>query len=295
MDQFDLLRLYVAIAEHGSLSSAARALSLSPSTVTLGLQRLEARVGAGLVTRTTRRLSLTREGERFLSDCRRILADLDEAMDGVADRGPLQGEIRVTATNDFGRNRLAPMIEGFMRNHRGVRVALMLSDAVVDLVEENYDLALRVGPLRDSRLTATLLMRGTRRICAAPAYWQRMGRPEHPRDLAGHNCMILARPAAPQTSWHFQENGREFSVRVRGDRTANDGGALRSWAIAGAGVVLKSGFDIEGDLAAGRLETVLDEFAVAEMNLYAVHPAGRRPARRVAAFIGYLTERLQSG
>lgn len=295
MGQFDLLRLYVSIAEHSSLSAAARALSLSPSTVTLGLQRLEERVGARLVTRTTRRLSLTEEGERFLGDCRRILADLDEAMDGLADRGPLQGEIRVTATNDLGRNRLAPLIDGFLKAHPGVRVALMLTDAVIDLVEDGYDLALRMGLLQPSRLTARLLMRGRRHICAAPAYWDRVGRPEHPRELARHNCMVLARPGAPQANWHFQENDREFSVRVGGDRTANDGGALRNWAIAGAGVVLKSSLDIEDDLAAGRLEPVLEEFALAAINLYAVYPPGRRPARRVSAFVDYLAAGLHAG
>lgn len=294
MDQFDLLRLYVAIADHGSLSAVARAQSLSPSTVTLSLQRLEERVGARLVTRTTRRLSLTQEGERFLADCRRILGDLDEAMDGIADRGPLHGEIRVTATNDFGRNRLAPLIDSFMKLHPGVQVALMLTDAVLDLPEQGYDLALRVGQLRDSSLTARLLRRGTRQICASPAYWERHGRPEHPRDLAEHNCMVLARPGAPQSTWTFHEEAREFGVRVSGDRTANDGGALRSWAISGAGVVLKWNFDVEDDLAAGRLESVLDAFAIEENNLYAVHPAGRHPARRVTAFIDYLAARLHS-
>lgn len=261
--------------------------------MTLGLQKLEQRTGVRLVTRTTRRLSLTPEGERFLLDCRRILADLDEAMDGIADRGPLKGEIRITATNDFGRQRLAPLIDAFMQAHPGVEVALMLTDAVVDLAEDGYDLALRVGQLRDSRLTARLLVRGSRSICASPDYWERMGRPRHPRDLARHNCMVLARPGAPQSQWVFQEGGRPFSVRVSGDRSANDGGALREWAVSGAGVVLKWNFDIEADLAANRLETVLDDFAPAENNLYAVHPAGRRAARRVSALIDFLAANLK--
>jgi DNA-binding transcriptional LysR family regulator len=294
MDQFDLLRLFVAIADQGSLSAVARARALSPSTMTLSLQRLEERVGTRLVTRTTRRLSLTAEGERFLTDCRRILADLDEAMDGVADRGPLQGEIRITAINDFGRNRLAPLIDGFLKRHPGVRIALMLTDAVLDLTEDGFDLGIRTGPLADSPLVARLLLEGARQVCASPAYWRRVGRPQHPRDLARHNCLVLARPGAPQANWHFQENGRALTVRVGGDRTANDGGVLRSWAIAGRGVVLKSNFDIEADLAAGRLASALDGFAIENINLYAVHPAGRRPARRVGAFIDYLANCLSA-
>jgi DNA-binding transcriptional LysR family regulator len=293
MDQFNLLRLYVAVADLGSLSAVARAQALAPSTVTLSLQRLEERVGARLVTRTTRRLSLTPEGERFLLDCRRILADLDEAMGAVADRGPLRGDIRVTATNDLGRNTLAPLIHDFMEANSGVQVTLMLSDGVIDLVEDSYDLALRMGQLPDSGLTARLLIRGSRRISAAPSYWRRHGKPGHPRDLVGHNCMVLARPGAPQSSWQFQENGRVFGVRVQGDRTANDGGTLRHWAIAGAGVVLKFDLDITRDLAAGRLETVLDGFRLDDVNLYAVHPAGRRPSRRVAALINFLASRLK--
>lgn len=292
MDQIDLLRLFVAIADHGSLSAAARERAMSPSTVTLGLQRLEARVGADLVRRTTRRLSLTPEGERFLADCRRILADLDDALDGVADRGPLQGEIRVTAVNDFGRNRLIPLIDDFMRRHAAVRVSLMLSDAVVDLAEDGYDVGIRTGPLADSRLIARLLVRGRRMVCASPAYWERYGKPDHPRDLAGHNCLVLARPGAPQRHWSFQENGHGFSVRVDGDRVANDGGVLRGWAVGGLGVALKSSFDAGEDLASGRLETALDAFSGEEVNLYAVRPADRQPSRRVLAFVEHLAAAL---
>ncbi|MBB3808564.1 LysR family transcriptional regulator [Pseudochelatococcus contaminans] len=294
MDQLDLLRLYVAIADHGSLSAVARAQALSPSTVTLGLQRLEERVGARLITRTTRRLSFTPEGERFLIDCRRILGDLDDVMTGLADSGQIEGEISVTATNDFGRSRLVPLIDAFMHAHPGVRVALMLTDAVLDLAEEGYDLGLRIGVLRETSMVSRLLVRDRRRICAAPSYWERMGRPAHPRDLAAHNCMALARPGAPMMSWRFQEKGAEFSVRISGDRSTNDGGALRNWAIGGAGVIKKVGLDIEEDLASGRLEAVLDAFAIAQTNLYAVHPPGRRPARRVIALVDYLAERLQN-
>ncbi|TPE49367.1 LysR family transcriptional regulator [Amaricoccus solimangrovi] len=292
MDQLGLLRLYAAIADHDSLSAVARTLAVSPSTVTLGLRRLEERVGARLLTRTTRRLSFTPEGERFLADCRRILGDLEEAMEAVADRGPLRGEIRVTATNDFGRTRLTPLVDAFMARHPGVRIGILLSDSVVDLAEEGHDIALRVGNLPDSRLTARLLVRGTRRVCAAPAYWDRHGRPRHPRDLVRHNCLVLRRPGAPKATWSFREDGRDFGVRVDGDRAANDGGALRSWAMTGAGVVLKSSFDVEEDIAAARLEAVLDAYAVPEVNLYAVHPAGRRASRRVAAFIDHLAGAL---
>lgn len=292
MDLFESLRIFVSIAEQGSLSAVARARGLSPSTVTLGLQKLEERVQAGLVTRTTRRLSLTPEGERFLEDARRILAELDRAMEALAEGGPLSGEIRITSTNDFGRSRLTPLIDSFITQHPAVQVRLMLTDAVVDLVDEGFDLGVRTGPLQDSRLMARLLMRGARRICASPDYWRSMGRPEHPRDLAVHNCMVLARTKAPQSAWRFHENGREFTVKVGGDRSANDGEVLRGWAVAGAGVVLKADWDITEDMTSGRLESVLDSYVSDDVNLYAVYAGGRPLAHRVTAFLDHLSRSL---
>ncbi len=292
MDSVDQLRLLDAIADLGSLSAVARARGQSPSTVTLGLQQLEKRVGIRLVMRTTRRLALTPEGERFLIVGRRILHDLDAAMNAASDREQLSGDIRLTATNDFGRTRLVPLLDAFMRTHPQVRIALMLTDAVLNLAEEGYDFGIRTGPLADSRLSARLLVRGTRCVCAAPRYWRKHGKPAHPRELARHNCLVLVRPGAPQSHWPFREKGRVFSVGVAGDRTANDGGALREWAIAGAGIVLKSDFDVEADLSSGKLETALEKFAIADTNLYAVHPYGAAPSRRVQALLDYLTERL---
>ncbi len=293
MDQLDTLRLFVAIADRGSLSAVARAWALSPSTVTLALQRLEERLGARLVVRTTRRLSLTAEGERFLGDCRRVLVQLDDAMQGLGEGGQLSGEIRITVTNDFGRARLAPLLDRFLALHTGVRIALVLTDGVVDLVDGGYDIGIRTGPLQDSRLRARRLLAGARRVCAAPAYWRRAGLPRHPRELAGHDCLVLDRPGAPQSNWRFQESGREFAVKVGGSRTANDGGVLREWAVAGGGVVMKAGWDIDADLAAGRLQPVLDDFRIDDIHLYAVHAVGQRTPNRVAALIEFLAAELQ--
>lgn len=292
MDQLETLRIFVEIVDQGSLSAVARARAIAPSTVTVALQDLEKQVGVRLLRRTTRTLSPTSEGERLLAACRRILSELDDALESVADEGPLTGPIRVTTTNDFGRSRLAPLITSFMEEHPSVSVELVLTDAVVDLVDDGFDLAIRAGPLRDSRLHARLLMRGTRAVCAAPSYWDAHGRPEHPRELADHNCLVLGRAGAPQRAWAFEDGGRPFTQRVDGDRSANDGGVLRGWAIAGVGVVLKSEWDVAEDLADGRLEAVLQDFAAEANNLYAVHPMGRHLSRRVESFLAHLGERL---
>jgi DNA-binding transcriptional LysR family regulator len=293
MDQLDALRLFVEIAEAGSFSAVARNRTMSGSTVTLALQQLEATVNAQLITRSTRRLSLTYEGKRFLEDARRLLTDWEVAVGGLHSDGPLQGPIRLTAPNDFGRNRLLPLVDEFMEIHPSVQIDLLLSDGVVDLVEQRLDLALRTGPLPDSSLRARLLFQGPRLVVAAPAYWQAHGKPTHPSELALHNCLVLTRPGAPQSAWPFIEDGRTFSVKVAGNRNANDGGALREWAIRGRGVVLKVEWDIRTDIKAGRLESALESYVAEHIDLYAVY-AGATPSRRVSALIDFLAIKLGS-
>ncbi|MCJ2182537.1 LysR substrate-binding domain-containing protein [Novosphingobium sp. 1949] len=292
MDVLAHIRTFISIADQGSLAAAAKARGSAPSAVTASLQRLEDHVGAKLILRSTRSLSLTPEGERFLARCRAVVGDLDEAIDRVADAGPLRGAIRLTSINDFGRSRLAGLIDSFQVRHPGVTFELSLGDEVLDLVEGGYDLGLRTGPLSDSRLKARLILRSGRSVCAAPAYWARHGKPTRPEELARHNCLVLSRLGNPQGTWQFRDGAQALAVQVSGSRTANDGGLLRQWAIAGAGVVLKSDYDIAADRDAGRLETALDAFRLTDVNLYAVHAAGRHPPRRVAAFIDYLAAML---
>ena len=204
--------------------------------------------------------------------------------------GPLEGPIRLTATNDFGRNRLLDLLEEFKRLHPGVQLELFLSDDVVDLVEVGYDLGIRTGPLKDSRHHSRLLVRGTRAICAAPAYWDRAGRPRRPRDLSEHNCLLLLRRGA--SPYHWRHKGG--AVRVSGDRVSNDGEVLRAWALRGVGVVLKSRWDVQDALEDGRLEEVLQDHMTDAINLYAVYPSGHRQPRRVKALIEHLSEQLSN-
>ncbi|EHQ8971371.1 LysR family transcriptional regulator [Escherichia coli] len=292
MDLISHLRDFIVIADHGSMAVAAKMRGVSPSAVTASLQRLESYVGARLILRSTRGLSLTPEGERFLNQCRHIVGDLDEAIDQVADAGRLRGTIRLTSINDFGRSRLSHLIEGFQTRYPEVKFELSLNDEVVNLIETGYDLALRTGPLMDSSLKARLLLQAGRSVCASPEYWAHHGKPERPEELGRHNCLVLSRLGNPQRNWRFQEETKELTVQVSGNRTANDGGLLRQWAIAGKGVILKSDYDIADDLQAGRLETALEAFKQEDVNLYTVHAAGRQPPRRVSAFVDYLVEML---
>ncbi|KQP19478.1 LysR family transcriptional regulator [Pseudorhodoferax sp. Leaf265] len=291
MDRIDALRLLIDVAELGSFSSVARQRAIATSTVTLAVGQLEQELGARLLARSTRRLSFTHEGQRLLADARRIVSEWDAAFCSLRQDGALNGPIRITATNDFGRTRLRPLLDAFQARHPELRISLLLSDNTVDLIEEHIDLALRSGPLPDSSLHARLLVRGARLVCAAPGYWARHGRPAHPDTLAGHNCLVLARPGAPIAAWPFRADDRLFHVKVSGDRQASDGEVVREWAVLGLGVALKNHWDIAQDLASGALETALDAFVAGPVDLYAVHPGGP-PSRRVAALVDFLAQAL---
>ncbi|MFP8968350.1 LysR family transcriptional regulator [Pokkaliibacter sp. CJK22405] len=294
MDRLGLIQVFVDIQRYGSLANVARQRGVAPSAITQALQQLEAEVGTNLMIRTTRRLSLTPEGDQFLADCLRLLEDYDRALERLSQAGNVRGNLRITSTNDFGRTRLPGLIDAFLKQHPEVRIELVLSDGVADLVEDQFDLALRTGPLTDSRFLCKRLISTRRLVCASPRYWQQHGVPAHPTELMQHNCLVLERPGDPQSQWHFSQQQKSFSVRVRGDRTASDGGVLRQWAMDDAGVVLKSAMDVAADIAAGRLQAVLDEYTHHEVNVYAIYPARDPMPQRLRLLIDFLQENLQA-
>lgn len=291
MDRIDAMRYLLEVAEAGSFSAVARQRSVATSTVALAIDQMEEEAGIKLMTRSTRRLIFTHAGETFLNDARRIVAEWDAAIAGLREDGPLTGPIRVTATNDFGRARLRLLLDEFQVLNPGVHISLILSDNAIDLIENRIDLAVRSGPLQDSTLRTRLLVRGPRRICAAPDYWDCKGRPKHPEDLVGHNCLILDRPGAPLAVWPFRDGkGAISNIKVRGDRQVSDGDVLRDWAVRGIGVIAKNEWDIASDVKSGSLETVLDDYIAQQVDLYAVHTGSNR---RVAALVDHLAEALR--
>lgn len=291
MDRIDALRLLLDVSEAGSFSSVARRRVIATSTVALAVSQLEQELGVSLMTRSTRKLVFTHEGEAMLADARRIVTEWDAAVRGLRENGPLSGPIRITATNDFGRVRLRPLLDTFQERHPGIHVTLHLSDNAVDLIEEHIDLAIRSGPLPDSTMRARLLIRGPRVICASPDYWSRAGVPQHPRELDDHNCMVLARPGAPLSTWSFRDAGKVLNIKVRGDRQASGGDVLREWSVAGLGVIAKNVWDIRSELVAGTLITTLDDYVPWQADLFALQ-AGAPPSRRVAALVDFLVDAL---
>jgi DNA-binding transcriptional LysR family regulator len=283
------MQTFLAIVERGSLSGAARALATVPSTISARLSALEDRLGVRLLVRSTRRLRLSEEGERYLIDCRRILDQVERSEASIRrGDGSLRGSLRITAPSDLGRSRLRHMLDRFTELHPRVDVYLHLSDAISDLVSGGFDLALRVGPLRPSSAITRKLASGQRVICAAPAYWSRHPRPAAPRDLAGHDCLLWTPDGSHEASWNFASpNGPIEAVRVRGRRSSNDGELVRSWALAGLGVAQKSLWDVQRVLEEGRLEAVLTRFSQ-PADLHLVYPSGRHMPKRVRALADYL-------
>ena len=219
------------------------------------------------------KLSLpTHEGLQFPSDAPLVLAHWNSAIEGVQE-GPLRGPIKITAPLEFGREELAPIADRFQLLHPSTQIMLHLADDVIELVEQNIDVALHFGPLSDSTLRARLLLRAKRVVCAAPSYRETRGIPERPEDLSQHNCLVQARPDATFATWTFQVDGKLTSVRVRGDRIANESESLRNWATAGRGILRRAAFGIRKELSSGDLVTALDAFSISS-NLYAVTSAG---------------------
>ncbi|MNJ09581.1 HTH-type transcriptional regulator DmlR [compost metagenome] len=291
MDRLFALRLLMDIADKGSFSAVARAHAIAASKVTLVIQQLESSLGARLITRTTRKLAFTHEGERLLSAAREIFAIWETAAAEISPSGDLQGPIRITVNNDFGHQWVLPILDPFMQLHPKVQVTVLFSDGIENLLEQQIDVAIRSGPLEDSRLKARLLVKGRRVVCAAPSYWAEHGKPTQPQDLARHNCLVLLRSGAPLSIWNFVVDGVRTSVKVSGDRVVNDGAVLRQWAVQGKGVIVKNEWDIQAHVDKGELEVVLGDAVEEHVDLYAVYPKDI-PNRRTLAFIDFLSRHI---
>ncbi|MEZ5649106.1 MAG: LysR family transcriptional regulator [Burkholderiaceae bacterium] len=289
MDRLQQIETFVAVAQRGSLSAAAAAEGVTPAVVSRRLAALETRLGVKLLVRTTRRLSLTFEGNAFLEDSLRILDELRNAEDAVSLGGvKASGHVRLTAPAGFGRRHVAPLLPEFLRNNPDVSLTLELSDGLTDIVSDAFDLAVRVGQLDDSSLVGIRLAQNTRVVVASPDYLARAGSPATPADLARHDCLTFGNYGNQARGWQFSDAGETVSMRVRGRLQSNDGSVLRDWAIAGLGLAWRSLWEVGEDIRAGRLVTVLDAFAAPANAIYAVFPQRRQLPLRVRMLIDHL-------
>ena len=293
MDRFADMKMFVAVVDAGSISGAADRLAVAKSAVSRRLADLEARLGAELLHRTTRRLTLTESGRAFHERAQRILADLEEAEQAVSQaHGAIRGRLKVALPLSFGLLHLAPLINEFMALHPEVEFDLDFNDRQIDLMQEGFDLAIRIAKLPDSSLIARKLAPVRSVLCASPDYLARHGAPARAADLAGHDGLAYSNLANPGL-WHFVgPDGQPGSVQVPIKLRANNGDFLCQSAIAGQGVILHPTFYLNDAIRAGDLVPLLTDHAWPEVNAYAVYPPTRHLSRRVRAFVDFLAEKL---
>ena len=293
LPDFEAWAIFARVAATGSFTAAAADLGLTKSTVSKAVARLEARLGADLFHRTSRRLSLTDTGRRAREDAGRLLAD-GEAAEAAAAGAVPRGLVRLAAPMSFGLRHIAPCLPAFLLAHPGVTVDLALGDAMVDLVAEGFDVGLRIAALPDSSLRARRLCAVARSIVAAPAYIEARGQPHHPHDLADHACLGYAYLPSPGR-WHFSgPDGTEAAVKPNGPLRANNAEALAPALHAGLGIAVQPDFLTWEDLAAGRLVRVLPGWSPPPIALHVVTPPGRHRAPSVSALIAFLERTLTS-
>ena len=291
MDRLKQIETFVAVATKGSLTAAAQAEGVAPAVIGRRMDALEARLGVKLLLRTTRRISLTHEGSAFLEDCQRLIADFNNAEASVSAGGiKASGHLRVTAPAGFGRRHVAPLVPGFLAQHPDVSLSLNLSDRVVDLVNEGFDCAVRVGELPDSSLVSVRLADNRRLCVATPAYLQRAGTPHHPSELTRHACLTLSSDASQTRGWAFVVAGAATYLRPGARLDCSDGQVLHKWCLQGLGLAWRSTWEVEHDLASGRLVSVLDEFAAPPNGIYAVFAQRKHLPLRLRVWIDFIKQ-----
>jgi DNA-binding transcriptional LysR family regulator len=291
MDRLKQIESFVAVAAKGSLTAVAGAEGVAPAVIGRRIDGLEERLGVKLLRRTTRRITLTNEGSSFLEDCQRILADMANAEAGVSAGGvKASGQLRVTAPGGFGRRHVAPLVPGFVALHPEVSVSLNLSDRVVDIVNESFDCAIRVGDMPDSNLVSMRLADNRRQCVATPAYLKKYGVPQKPADLSRHQCLTLSSEASQTRGWAFRVDGELEHLRLPGRLDCSDGQVLHQWCLAGLGIAWRSTWEVESDLAEGRLVEVLAEFAAPPNGIYAVFPQRKHLPLRVRLWIDFIKQ-----
>jgi len=309
MDKLKQMESFVSVATRGSLTAAANAEGVAPAIMGRRLDALEERLGVKLLVRTTRRITLTHEGSAFMEDCQRLLIDFANAEASVSAGGvKASGHLRITAPAGFGRRHVAPLVPRFRQQHADVTISLNLSDRVVDLAGEGFDCAVRVGDLPDSSLVS-VRMADNRRLCVAtPDYLKRHGTPLRPTDLAKFDCLTLSSDASQTRGWAFRVprnvQGRQHEgvltdtaatsdhevvhLKPGGPLDCSDGQVLHDWCMAGYGIAWRSTWEVEAEIAAGKLVAVLAEFDAPPNGIYAVFPQRKHLPLRVRLWIDFL-------
>ncbi|WP_144113345.1 LysR family transcriptional regulator [Paraburkholderia sp. BCC1886] len=296
MDGFSDLSMFALVARHRNLAAAARDLGVTPPSISKRLAQLEKRLGVRLVNRTTRRVSLTPEGELYLTDGSRLLDELAE-LEQLVTRSSAEptGLLRVNASFGFGRAHVAPAISRFIERFPSMKIQLHLTDRPVSLQEEGFDLGIRFGDVPEARINARLLLRNRRLVCASPGYVQRCGGPSVPHDLAQHACLVLRENESAYGTWHFSRGKKSETVKVEGPLSSNDGSAVLHWALEGRGIAVRSEWEIAGHLERGELVPLLDDWALPNADIHAIYLERHRLSAKLKTFMEFLGDDLREG
>lgn len=292
MDRWQAMETFVRVVETGSFSAAARLLRVGQPAVSKTVAALEGRLGVRLLVRSTRRLSPTDAGQAYYERAQRALAEADEAM--IAARGlgrGLEGRLRVCAPVTFARLHVAPKLGAFLDAHPKLALDLVMDDREIDLLAENVDVALRLGTLADSALSARRLASSPRMVVASPEYLAAHGRPERPSDLLAHHAIVYAQAVGGE-EWRFRQGGAETSVRIRSRLSVTAAEGVREAVLAGMGLAIVSRWMMAPELDSGAVVSVLQDWRLPDIDLSAVFPAGRMPAARARVFVDWLAPLL---
>ena len=289
MDKLKQIEAFIAVVEHGSMAAAALTQDVTPVMIGRRINALEARLGVKLLHRSTRRIAVTEQGAVFMEQCKKALGALDRAALLVAEgRHKATGHLIVSAPAAFGRKHVAPHAPDFLRANPDVRISFNLTDRVVDLVREGYDLGIRIGGAIDPNFVAIRLASNKRVVCGTPAYFAKHGVPRTLDDLAKHNCLAFNLQGGQQRGWYFQQNGKAVTVKVSGNLDCNDGELLHRWMGEGLGLGWRSTWEIQPELESGALMTVLDDYALPDYDILAVYPQQRPVPAKIRFFIEHL-------
>lgn len=289
MGKFTQLESFVAVATLGTLSAAARQANIAPAMMGRRLDALEERLGVKLIIRSTRKLSLTPEGHIFLEEAQRILKDLADTESLITQgKVKISGPLRLTAPAGFGRKHVAPLIPVFCEQYPGIQVSLDLTDRVVDLVEEQYDCAIRIGDLENSQLIAIRLAENHRVVVASPQYLKTHGTPQHPNELEQHECLSFGTQGNQHKGWLFKENNQIIAFKPKARQSCTDGSVLLEWTLSGFGISWRSMWEVRNEIEKGTLVTILDEYNTPANGIYAMLPDKKHLPQRTRSFIELL-------
>ncbi len=293
MDNAPDLAFFAVLARKPSLAAAAPELGLSPPAVSRRLAGLEKRLGVRLLNRTTRRMSLTPEGERYLEEGERILRDIDALERSLAEsREKPRGLLRINATFGFGRRHLAPALSDFVAIYPDIEVMLELTDKPLDLTAHAMDIGIRFGVPPDARVLARRLASNQRVLCAAPSYLSTHGSPTDPRELAAHACIVIRENNAAYNHWRLSDGRQQVSVKVRGPMSSNHGEVAVDWAVAGHGIVLRSQWDVAPLMRSGQLVPVLPAWSDPSADIHAIYPQRHHLSAKVRVFLDHMSARF---